>query len=174
MNTEIRELTTEDYNQFVRITFLALETNPEAFTTSAVGEKSEVIKARFDAAMNRAGHFILGMYDTDSGELISVVGFSKGEMLHTNHKGMIWVLYTQPEFRGKGFATQLCRAVIERSKKLKDLEQIKVAVHSRNEDAVHLFQQFSFEVTGTEKNAFKKDKEYWDLIHMIRLMDGKK
>lgn len=167
---QIRELTEEDYNSFIRITLLALETNPEAFTASAIGEDNEMIKIRFDAAAGpRKKHFILGLFD-DKDELISILGAARGDIQLTAHKALIWVLYTTREHRGKGYATRLLEAAVERGHKIKDLEQLNVAVHSKNIDAVHMFNSCGFEEEGVERCAFKEGENYWNLIHMVNFL----
>lgn len=105
--------------------------------------------------------FTLGAYYENA--LAGIVSFSRdgNDREKLRHKGILYRMYVSNNFRGKGIAKKLIEEVINRVKKIKDIEQINLTVISNNEKAKKLYEKFGFETFGSEKNAIKWKGKYF-------------
>ena len=70
-------------------------------------------------------------------------------------------MYVSKDFRGQGFAKKLIEKLVEKVKKISDIEQINLTVISNNDNAKKLYEKFGFITFGSESNAIKwKDKYF--------------
>jgi len=60
---------------------------------------------------------------------------------------------------------------LERAAKIEDIEQIRLAVATNQEAAVHLYRSLGFESFGCERQALKIGGRYVDEEHVVLFVD---
>ncbi|WP_318671150.1 GNAT family N-acetyltransferase [Paenibacillus sp. PSB04] len=155
----------QDAEIYRELRLKSLKENPEAFLTTYEIEKDkpiEQLRRNLIASHNR---FTLGAF-INSG-LIGIVTFVRESNPKTVHKGNIYAMYVQPEFRGNGAGKSLVQELISKAKQCDGLEQINLTVISNNNAAKRLYESFGFVTYGTERNALKSGYQYWDENSMV-------
>ena len=72
-------------------------------------------------------------------------------------------MYVDPDFRKKGYATQLINFLIDKVRKYKEIEQIELKVNSRNKSAIALYEKLGFKRIAQLPHAVKEpDGTYQD------------
>jgi len=166
----IRTLEPADLELFYSFRLRALRESPEAFGSTFAEESIMPAEARRSHFHCTDENFVLGAFGGD-GRLIGVAGFYRAGQLKLRHKGFVWGMYVSPESRGRGAGGALLRAVVERAKSLRGLEQICLDVVTVNEAARSLYLSQGFQVYALEREAMKQDGEYYDVEHMaLRLV----
>lgn len=119
---------------------------------------------------NKIDSFTLGAY---VGNLLTgIVSFERdgSNREKLRHKGILFRMYVSKEFRGKGIAKKLIEELIDRVRKLDDIEQINLTVIANNANAKQLYEKFGFKVFGSEENAIKwKDKYFTEEQMVLRM-----
>jgi ribosomal protein S18 acetylase RimI-like enzyme len=157
---EIKTKTDFDYKNF----FLqGLREHEDSFRISPNDE----FQAHFPT-QNRADSFTLGVI-SDANELLGVVSFEREGFFREKlrHKGLLFRMYVAKSASGRGVGKILIREVIERAKRLGDIEQINLTVVAANERAKGLYQLFGFRNFSVEKNAIKYKGKYFDEETMV-------
>lgn len=111
--------------------------------------------------------FTLGAYENDT--LTGVVSFTRdgSDREKLRHKGILFRLYVSNLHRGKGIAKLLIEELIERVKKIDDIEQINLTVVSDNQNAKLLYEKFNFTTFASEKNAIIWQGKYFTEDQMV-------
>lgn len=163
-NIEIRELTIEDSDKFVKLRQSALRTNPEAFGSTIEEETNGA--ERFKNSLQKDGYLVLGTFK--NGELVGMCGYHGEDHVKSRHKGVIWGMFVEPKYRGLGIGKNLLKAAVEQAFENEETEQIILGVVDGNNEAYSLYENFGFKRFSTEKNAFKKGGKYWDLHVLVK------
>ena len=173
-NLGIRELTGDDADDFRNLRLRALKEHPDAFGSSYEAESTTPIEAAAERLRRNAESqdaFTLGAYRGN--DLVGMVGFFQESRDKMRHRGTIWGMYVPAEEQGKGIGRALLARAIELARRLPGLEQIELAVVTRNRRARGLYASLGFETWGTEPRALLLDGEYLDEEHMALLLaDG--
>jgi GNAT superfamily N-acetyltransferase len=111
--------------------------------------------------------FTLGAYVDNS--LVGIVSFERegSNREKLRHKGTLFRMYVAEEFRGKGVAKKLIEEIINRVRKVGDIEQIKLTVIATNANAKKLYEQFGFVTFGSEPGALKWKGKYFTEDQMM-------
>jgi len=104
--------------------------------------------------------FTLGIIDEQQ-TLLGVVSFKRSDenRKKLRHKGLLFRMYVAANQSVKGVGKLLLRELINRVKKVPDIEQINLTVVAHNTNAIRLYTSFGFETFAQEKNALKQDSE---------------
>lgn len=168
----IRPLEIVDFAPFLEIQREALLQSPEVFGSDYEWFESLSIlskEQRFEKYMNFPYQYILGAFAGD-GTIAGMIGFTSDTKPKVRHKGQLWGLFVQPQYRGKGLATQLILSVLDTAHSVLDIEQVQLAVSTQNEASYGLYLRLGFTVFGTELHAMKIGASYVDEYHMVKFL----
>ncbi|MEO6098324.1 MAG: GNAT family N-acetyltransferase [Fibrobacteria bacterium] len=82
------------------------------------------------------------------------------------HKGILFRMYVNGDFRGRGIGKRLIGEVLSRAVRLGDIERINLTVVSGNAAAKALYESFGFATFGVEPDAIKWNGKYFAEEHM--------
>lgn len=163
----IRLLDDDDAEVYRDVRLRALKNAPDSFGSTYEKEVTRTVGDFIERIRHTKDQFTLGCFD-DSNTLVGIVNFVRENMLKTAHKGNIYGMYIDPQFRGRGLGKALLFALIERAtKECEGLEQIHLTVVSKNESAKRLYTTMGFEIYGVEPHALKFDGHYFDEDLMV-------
>lgn len=170
---EIRLLTADDASEWLRLRLEALETDPEAFSSSVEEHHTltaEGVRSRLGSTVEDS--FVVGAFQ--EGRLFGTVGFYREKGPKNRHKGRVWGVYLTPKARGTGVARQMMEHMLGRAARIDGLGQILLAVTTTQKAAHKLYRSLGFETFGTEPRALKIGEKYIDEEYMIlRLKPGR-
>lgn len=108
---------------------------------------------------------ILGAFVDD--ELVGCVGFYCLNSSKTKHRGIIWGIFTKPEYRGQGIASSLIKAIIAYAQSR--VMQLHLTCVTTNLGAIKLYQKHGFKIYATEPRSLKIGDAFLDEHLMILL-----
>lgn len=165
MDIKIKMLTKEDWKTWKPFRLEALENSPENFGSS-YEEELDWPDSNFKNALTKSD--IFGVFIDSS--LVSCAGFYSLQPDKTKHRGVIWGMYTRPEYRGQGIASALVQTIINHAKSC--VTQLHLACVTTNLGAIKLYKKKGFEIYGTEPNALKIGDTFFDEYLMILDLTG--
>ena len=158
---KIKILTPEDWRQYKLVRLEALRDSPESFIAS-YEEEASWPDVNFQNICHKSN--IFGAFMNHS--LVCCAGFDRMNPAKINHRGIIWGMYTKPEYRGQGLANALIQTIVNRAKSR--VSQIHLNCATSNLGAMSLYQKNGFTIYGTEPRALKVNDAYID-EHLIIL-----
>jgi ribosomal protein S18 acetylase RimI-like enzyme/2-polyprenyl-3-methyl-5-hydroxy-6-metoxy-1,4-benzoquinol methylase len=158
-------LTQEDWEPWKLLRLEALKNSPESFGSSY---EEEVNWPDLDFQNNLTNSDIFGVFVDNS--LVSCAGFYSLNSAKTNHRGVIWGMYTRPECRGQGIASALIQTIINHAKS--HVTQLHLTCVTSNLGAVAFYQKQGFKIYGTEPRALKIGDTFFDEHLMILDLTG--
>jgi ribosomal protein S18 acetylase RimI-like enzyme len=163
---ELRVLDEGDAPAWWELRMRALQEEPLAFGKSVEEHRTtpvEVIAERLRGSSEE--NFTLGAFD--HGALVGMATYIRETGLKERHKGRIYAVYVDREFRGTGVGRALIATLLEVARRDPSLEQILLAVSACQDAARGLYRGFGFTTFGIEPNALKIGGRYVDEEHMI-------
>jgi len=163
---EIRFLTADDAAEYWRLRLEMLETEPQAFSSSAQDHASlSLDELRKRIAVPDGDQFIVGAFEGT--RLFGAAGFHREKGLKTRHKGRVWGVYVSPEKRGAGVARSMLETLLQRASAISGLEQLLLSVAASQTSAFRLYQSLGFESWGCEPRGLCIGDQYIDEHYMI-------
>jgi len=123
----------------------------------------EAFRARLAAASDE--NFVLGAFAGE--KLVGTVGFGRNTRLKDRHKGRIWGVFVQQDYRGQQIARALMVEALRRAGTIAGLDQIILTVGDYQAGAKKLYASLGFTVFGHEPAALKIGDVVVDEDHMI-------
>ncbi len=102
-------------------------------------------------------------------KVVGLAGMYVSQQSKLKHKGNIWGMYLDPEYRGRGAGRQLLELCISHAKN-QFLSCIYLSVESDNFAAKGLYESSGFKVWGTEPRAMSVAKQFFAEDHMTLLL----
>lgn len=108
-------------------------------------------------------NFILGASDGSNGDrLVGIAGLRRERGKKIHHTATLWGIYVIPQYRARGIAKLLVRAILDIAGEIAEITQIKLCVHTRNAPARQLYTSSGFKTYGIERNVIRIGEESFD------------
>ena len=157
MMVEIKEITSEKIALYKNLITKGLIEDESCFRITPEDENLEAFPTN-----DKPDSFTIGAFK--SNKLIGVASFKRdgANRLKLKHKGLLFKIYVNSDYRQNGIASKLIKTVINRVKQIEDIEQINLTVIPTNRHAKELYGKFGFETFASEKKAVKWKGNYFD------------
>ncbi|MDA0782462.1 MAG: GNAT family N-acetyltransferase [Proteobacteria bacterium] len=164
---KIRLLNEQDITAWKKLRLLALKDSPESFGSSY---EEEAIYSDDDWRSSLNKSQIFGAFiDT---ALVGSAGFFALNTPKTRHRGVLFTVYTEPDYRKQGVARASIQAVVDHAKS--NVEQLHVTCVTSNLSALKMYKEFGFSIYGTEPSALKIGNNFFDEHLMVLNLEGNK
>ncbi|WP_088036251.1 GNAT family N-acetyltransferase [Evansella clarkii] len=161
---EIKTLTVKDAEIYRDYRLEALEQSPEAFASTYEETVSDTALENVRSNLASEESVTLGIFQEGRLSASAALRFYTLEKL--KHKAHLLAMYVSPQARNKGYGKKLVEAAIEIAKE-RQVEQVQLAVVTRNKPAISFYESIGFNTYGVEKRALKYKDKYWDENHMV-------
>ncbi len=158
MQYVVRTLRQDDAIAFRRVRLEALQSHPEAFTSSYEDE-ALLSQAQFAERLAAPGLTRFGGFAGD--DMVGLVGLHLRPGLKERHKASLFSMYVAAEHRRSGLAQQLVTTVIERAREAGALV-LQLFVTVGNAPAQRLYRQMGFVPYGIERRAIRIGNMFYD------------
>lgn len=159
-NFVIKQLMTDDWKLWKNFRLEALKSSPESFASSY---EEEIYGSDLDFQNVLTTNDVFGVFVDNA--LVSCTGFYNLNSAKTKHRGIIWGMYTRPEYRRKVIANALIQKVINHA--LPQVTQLHLTCVTSNLSAVALYQKHGFKIYSEIPNALKIGTQYFHEYMMI-------
>lgn len=165
---EIRQLTPDDTDAYVRLRREALEREPLAFSASIEDDRG--LDSAFVRQMltDTEGGAVFGAFTP---ELIGIVGIYRDPHRKAAHKAQIWGMYVQPAFRQSGIGNSLISTAIRHAREMPEITQIHLCVSETAGAARRLYERHGFKIWGTEPRALCYDGRLVAEHHLCLMLE---
>ncbi|RNA70010.1 GNAT family N-acetyltransferase [Alteribacter keqinensis] len=165
---EIRRLKEKDAEAYKKLRLEALQDTPEAFSSSYEDEVNYPLKRTVDRLTQ--DHIYTYGALTDNDTLAGTVTLIHETKPKIRHRSSIVAMYVSPDHRKKGIGKALVTKAIGQAREISHLEQIYLAVTSKNEPAKKLYTSLGFETYGVEKRALNVNGVFYDDELMVLML----
>jgi len=168
----IRPVTRDELPAWWETRLRGLREHPEAFGADYEKARAEgpgfLVERTFgpSAGINA----LLGAVN-QSGEIAATAGVL-GNTGKRAHIAIVWGVYTVPEYRGHGLATQLIAAAVTRCRAFPHVLQVYISVNAGNAAALHIYQAAGFVPWGREPRAIALPDRFDDELHLALMLDA--
>jgi RimJ/RimL family protein N-acetyltransferase len=165
---KMRRLLRDDVEAFRDLRLEGLRNHPEAFGESARDFAAlslvKIAERLHDDGDPDAG-FVLGAYDGD--RLVGVTCLWRQTGLKVRHKAILWGMYVNGEYQGKGIGKQLVAELVKRARTISGLDLVLLSCATVNERARKLYEGCGFTVYGIEPKSLRIDGADYEQQHMM-------
>jgi ribosomal protein S18 acetylase RimI-like enzyme len=164
----VRELTIQDAEAYVAVRRKALIESPFAFASSPDDDIVSSTEAVCEQLRRTPDSTILGAFRPN---LIGTVGIYRNRHTKSSHKAHIWGMYVVPGHRRQGIGSELLQGALSHARKLQGVSWVYLSVSSAAPEAKMLYENFGFQVWGTEPAALRHDGRTVTEHHMAFCLD---
>ncbi|EJN04124.1 GNAT family N-acetyltransferase [Phyllobacterium sp. YR531] len=150
MNILIRILDSKDAEIFQELRLRGLKTMPEAFGSS-FEEEVDLPISEIHRRLDTRPNAVFGAFSGQ--ELVGVAGFAGNPKTKQRHKGLLWGVYVDEQWRGHQLGKRLTQAVIDYARE--HVDTLHATVMAANISARTLYLGLGFTVFGVEKDALR-------------------
>lgn len=112
-------------------------------------------------------HIIILDHPDCPGQLAAAAGLRRYPSKKTNHRAMIWGVYTTPAMRRQGLARQVMQHTIDTAKEWDGLRYIALTVAATSAGPIALYESLGFTQWGTEPGVICIDGTDHDETSMV-------
>ena len=142
--------------------------HPEAFV-STIAQREKLPLSWWEAKLDDDLCALFGAF-VDA-QLVGIVGLGFEPWEDAQHKATLFGLYVTQVFRGQGLGEDLVQAVLSLAGQEPEIKVIELTVSANSPAALALYKRCGFEQSGLEDCAIRVGGEYYDRVHMRRLVN---
>lgn len=158
LSTLVRPLEPPDVQAYRDLRLEALAGSPAAFGSSYEEEAPRSLED-FSAHISLSGpDAIFGSFSGN--RLTGMAGFAVYGKMKARHKGVMWGVYVQPEWRGRGLGKVLVQRVIDHASR--HVIMLEAAVGLTNDSARRTYHKLGFKPYGIERKAIRIGDVFYD------------
>jgi len=143
----------------------ALQNRPIAFASDYEEESQFPLSRTEEQLSDQTGNAVF-VAVVDS-RLIGMTGIGQYRHTKEKHNGIIWGVYVQPAWRGKGISGQMIEACIGWAKD-RSVKFVRLGVAAVNTSALNSYIRAGFRVYGVEPQILFYEGAYYDELLMVR------
>lgn len=168
---KIIKLPIERWNEYkqLRLEYLKLEKVAFCITPEEMDKKSDE-EWQKEAAEFLAQREKFMFFAEVNGKLIGMVGAYRGEYIKTAHVVVIFGVYIQKEFRGRGVAKKLLQALLNELENNESIVKLNLDVTTTQQAAINLYKSLGFEIVGELKKEYLVDGNFYDVYEMEKYL----
>lgn len=166
---ELRVLQSADVAAFRELRLAALRECPTAFSSSYEEECDVPLEQAAERLAPNQDRAVFGAFDGD--RLVGTLGLYREQMRKLRHKAVIWGVYVEPAYRGRGVARTLLERALAHAAQMPDLRKVTLGVNTANAAALALYKSAGFEPFGLERGFMLVDGVLHDELHLARSIE---
>jgi RimJ/RimL family protein N-acetyltransferase len=164
----IRLLDAADAAQFRTVRLHAIDTSPTSFLPTR-DEEAVIPVDEFATRIAPSGvQAVFGAFDGDT--LVGITGVRRDARAKVAHKALIWGVFVDPAYRGRGIAQSLLDSATAHAAKAWSCKQLTLCVNEINASAERLYASQGFVRFGTEPRSLFVDGRFYDEHHMVKTL----
>ena len=163
---ELRILQAGDAAAFTALRLAALRECPTAFSSSYEEECDIPLEQAAERLAPNQHRAVFGAFDGDL--LVGTLGLYRENRRKLEHKGVIWGVYVEPAYRGRGVARTLLELALAHAAAMPNVVAVTLGVNAANTAAIALYESAGFEPFGLERGFMLVDGVLHDELHMVR------
>ena len=171
----IRPISETELPGWWQLRLTALRSSPDAFGSDYEAMKDlDPVPFYLERDYLSNGPNMLFAAISPDGEIVAQVG-TYAESGKRSHIAHIISVFTHPDHRGQGLASQLVQAGINHLRSCEGITSIRIAVNSTNAAAIHVYEGLGFQTWGEEPDAIRAvDGSCHNERHMVLRPDAQR
>lgn len=141
--------------------------HPEAFVSN-LSSREQLPLSWWEGQLDDELSALFGAFVGD--QLAGIVGLAFEPWDDAQHKATLFGLYVPTAFRGQGLGEELIQAVLSLAEEEPEIEVVDLTVSVNSAAALALYRRCGFEQSGLEDSAIRVGEDYYDRVHMRRLV----
>lgn len=160
----IRPLVEDDIEAYTALRRRSLLESPLHFGASPEDDTSAAPAALRDSMRRAPDWMLFGAFE--DGALAGAVGLVRGRHAKSAHRLLLWGMYVDPAFRGRGLGRALLEACIAQARSIETVSWIDLSVTTAAGAARRLYERAGFRAWGTERDALRHEGVTVDQHHL--------